>query len=309
MEENPLRILIVGADGMIGYCMWAYFSTHTPHHVVGSIRSRRNIEAFNPEYRNRLLITGAIDDDKSLEMLFANAQPDIVINCAGATAHIDGGESPLIALPSNSLLPHRLHAISRQFGARFIHLSTDCVFDGENGGYSEKHPVNAKTFYGLSKALGEVVNENDAVTIRTSPVGFEISSRRGLLAWFLDQSGVINGFTNAYFSGLTNLRLAKIIDSYFIRSEKILHGLYHVTGPKISKFDLISKFKDHFGSIAEIIPDGQLVLDRSLDGQKFTEATGYRQLSWDEMILELIDFAKYYPEKAVTTPNLGTVNA
>lgn len=304
-----MRILVVGANGMIGYCIWTYFSTQTRHDVIGTMRSNRDYESFHREYRKNLFITGGIDDDKTLDVLFSNSRPDVVINCAGATAHIDGGESPLTALPANSLLPHRLHATARKFGARFIHLSTDCVFDGAKGDYSEEYPVNAKTYYGLSKALGEVVAEEDAATIRTSPVGFEISSRRGLLAWFLDQSGAIKGFSNAYFSGLTNLHLAKIIDRYFIGSEKALHGLYHVTGPKISKFDLISKFKQHFESPVEISPDGQLVLDRALDGRKFVETTGYRQASWDEMILELTDFAKYYPLTAVTTPNSGGVDA
>ncbi len=294
---------------MIGYCMWTYFTTHTQNEVIGSLRSRRDIEAFDPNRRKSLFITGDIDDDKSLEMLFANACPDVVINCAGATAHIENGEDPLTALPANALLPHRLHKMSREFGARFIHLSTDCVFDGDDGNYTEDNRVNAKTFYGLSKALGEVVNESDSVTIRTSPVGFELSSRRGLLAWFLDQSSVINGFTNAYFSGLTNLQLAKTIDQYFIDPRQNLYGIYHVTGPKISKFDLISKFKQHFKSIAEIEADGQLVLDRSLDGHKFADKTGYQQPSWDEMISQLIGFAKFYPDTAVTRARTDFSNA
>ena len=300
------RILIVGADGMIGFGLYTYFSQLTDRDVYASIRSKRDLACFGENWRGQVLVSGSIDDDDKLDTIMANAEPDLVINCAGATMHADQGESPLVALPANSLLPHRLHAASRRVGARFLHLSTDCVFDGARGGYSESEAANAKTVYGLSKALGEVTAAEDAVTIRTSPIGYEISSQRGLLAWFLAQSGPIKGFTNAFFTGLTNLHLARTIDRYFV-DDPAIHGLFHVTGPKISKFDLLVKCAEHFANPIDIAPDGQLVLDRSLDGEKMVSQLGYVRPSWDEMLADLADFARFYPNGTVTRG--GTIAA
>ena len=296
-----MTIAIVGADGMIGYGLWSYFTRQTEHKVVALIRSKRDLDAFGPDWHGRVMVTGSLDEDAALDMLMANAEPDWVINCAGATMHADGGEDPLTALPANSLLPHRLHAAAVRHGARFLHLSTDCVFDGQRGDYRETDPVDAKSFYGLSKALGEVNDAPSAVTIRTSPIGFELCSRRGLLAWFLDQSGSIKGFTNAYFTGLTNLHLAETIDRHFLGRPDV-HGLYHVTGPRISKYDLLKKLKRHFESAVAIEPHGELVLDRSLNGEKFAGDCGYQQPGWDEMLEKLAAFGSVYPETTVTRP-------
>ena len=294
-----MRILIVGADGMIGYGLWAYFHHLSGREVVGSIRTKRDLASFGTDWRSKVIVTGDIECDSTLEMLFSNAEPSLVINCAGATMHAEGGQDHLVALPANSILPHRLHKFARRHGARFIHLSTDCVYDGARGGYAENEPPNAKTVYGLSKALGEVTEAHDALTIRTSPIGYEVSSRRGLLAWFLEQRGTIKGFTNAYFTGLTNLQLAKIIDGVFADRPE-LHGLYHVTGPRISKFDLLVKCREAFEQSVEIDPDGALVLDRSLDGSRLTAETGYTSPGWDQMLAELADFARLYPAATVT---------
>jgi dTDP-4-dehydrorhamnose reductase len=295
-----VTILIIGADGMIGHGLWQHFSRCTDHAVKGSVRSKRNLAAFGEDWHRHIFVTGPIETDTALEVLFENVEPTAVINCAGATPHVVDGESPLVALSSNALLPHRLHKMSRKYGARFIHLSTDCVFSGARGNYAETDPVDAITYYGLSKALGEVRDANDAATIRTSPIGYELSSSRGLLGWFLAQSGVIKGFTNAYFSGLTNQQLAKIIDRYFIGGGA-LSGVFHVTGPKISKFALVSKLKTHFRSRVEIVEDGKLVLDRSLNGSMFCELTGYQSPDWDEMIANLVAFAEGYPSSALTS--------
>ena len=257
------------------------------------------MDKFGPNWRGSIIVSGNIDTDDALDMVIANAEPDVVINCAGATMHADDGEAPLVAMPANSLLPHRLHAAARRVGARFIHLSTDCVFDGERGNYTEAEAPNAKTVYGLSKALGEVTEAEDAVTIRTSPIGYEISSQRGLLAWFLAQDSEIKGFTNAYFTGLTNLYLARTIDMHFVQKPNV-HGLYHVTGPRISKFDLLTKCAEQFDNPIAIVPNGDMKLDRSLNGDKMDAELGYQRPSWDEMLSDLADFARFYPTGTVT---------
>jgi dTDP-4-dehydrorhamnose reductase len=294
-----MTILIVGADGMIGYGLWSYFRHKTARQVMGSIRSKRDLWAFGENWRANVTVTGDIENDAALEILFANCEPTLVVNCAGATMHAANGSSPLAAIQANSLLPHRLHGLAVKYNARFVHLSTDCVYDGERGGYRETEPPNATTLYGRTKAIGEIVDADNALTLRTSPIGYELSSRRGLLAWFLHQQGRIRGFTNAYFTGLTNLQLAEAIDKIFV-GRPDLHGLFHVTGPRISKFELLSKCRDAFGSDVIIEPDGGLVRDRSLDSSKLSAATGYKSPSWDKMLADLADFAQFYPSRTAT---------
>ena len=293
-----MSVLIIGADGMIGFGLWSYFAHFTDRRVIGAVRSKRDIAAFGPFWQRGVIVTGEIADDRTLDALMANAEPDLVINAAGATLHAQSGNDPREAIAANALLPHRLHAAARRHGARFLHLSTDCVFDGARGGYGEGDAPNATSLYGLSKRLGEVTDADDAITLRCSPIGFELSSRRGLLAWFLSQTEGVRGFTGAYFTGITNLQLAKVIDSHF--ADPGLSGLFHVPGPRIAKHDLLRKCADVFARPIPITPDGSLVIDRSLAGSKLAAATGYLAPSWEEMLGNLADFARLYPPYNIT---------
>ena len=281
-----MRVLIVGADGMLGNAVWRYFCGRPDYHTVGSIRSSGNAERLGPRSGQTLLFSGDLLASNALEILIDNAQPDAVVNCAALTKLVRDGHDPLLTISANSLLPHRLYELCHARGARFIQVSTDCVFNGERGGYSEDDPCDATDLYGRTKVLGEITDKPDAVTLRTSIIGYEIASKRGLLEWFLAQEGQCKGFTNAYFSGVTTSLLARIIDEYVL-SDPTLSGLFHIAGPRISKHDLLQKMAAAYGKAIEIVPDGALHIDRSLTAARFAQRTGFVAPGWDEMLADL----------------------
>ncbi len=209
-------------------------------------------------------------------------RPDVVINCAGLTKHKPEAEDPLVSIPINTLMPHRLAGLCKLVGARLIHVSTDCVFSGEKGNYSENDYADARDVYGKSKALGEVVYPH-AVTLRTSTIGHELQSTYGLLDWFLSQEGRCKGYTRAVFSGLPTVVFAQVVRDVVIpRTE--LSGLYHVAAQPIDKFNLLKLIADVYGKTIDIVADDKLVIDRSLNADRFREATGYVAPGWPELI-------------------------
>jgi len=179
-------------------------------------------------------------------------------------------------------MPHRMANLCRLVGARFIHVSTDCVFSGESGSYKETDLTDARDIYGKSKALGEVV-DGGAITLRTSTIGHELQARDGLLEWFLAKEGRCKGYTNAIFSGMPSVLFAQVIRDFVIPNENLL-GLYHVGAEPIDKFSLLQLIANAYGKDIDIAPDEKLVINRSLDTEKFRQATGYVPPSWIDMI-------------------------
>jgi dTDP-4-dehydrorhamnose reductase len=185
-------------------------------------------------------------------------------------------------LPVNTLAPHRLAGLSKLVDARFIHISTDCVFSGKKGSYTEDDLPDAIDLYGKSKALGEVDYPN-TITLRTSTIGHELNTKHGLLEWFLSQNESCKGFSRAIFSGLPTVVFAKIIRDIVIPNNK-LSGLYHVAASSINKFDLLKIIANKYNKAINIVDDEQLIMDRSLDSTKFESATGYKAPEWTELI-------------------------
>ena len=170
-----------------------------------------------------------------------------------------------------------------------MHLSTDCVFSGEKGNYSESDISDAKDLYGRSKFLGEV-DYPHALTLRTSIIGRELQSANGLIGWFLSQEGSCPGFRRAIFSGFPTVILAEIIRKYIIPNPE-LHGLYNVAAQPISKYELLQLVAEIFGKSIEIIADDSLVIDRSLNADRFTQATGYRAPGWRELVESMYKYS------------------
>lgn len=256
--------------------------------VWGTIRSPSSAARFPDAIRPRLISGVDVENADALVRSFGEARPDVVINCVGLVKQLANADDPLVALPINAILPHRLARLSGAVGARLIHISTDCVFDGKDGGYVEADRSNAADLYGRSKFLGEVDYPN-AITLRTSIIGRELDSAHGLIDWFLSQTGSVRGYKHAIFSGLTTVELARVMrDVVLPRPE--LRGLYHVSVDPISKFDLLTLVADVYGKAIEIVPDEALKIDRSLDSTRFKAATGYRPPEWREMIQSLRDF-------------------
>jgi dTDP-4-dehydrorhamnose reductase len=171
-------------------------------------------------------------------------------------------------------------------GARLVHVSTDCVFAGTRGHYREDDIADASDLYGRSKLLGEVVNSQHAITLRTSTIGHELNSQYGLLEWFLAQSEDCRGFARAFFSGLPTVELARVVRDIILERPD-LHGLYHVGAASISKFDLLTLIAQIYGKKIRIMKDDAFVIDRSLNSQRFTAATGYQAASWPEFVAQM----------------------
>jgi dTDP-4-dehydrorhamnose reductase len=167
-------------------------------------------------------------------------------------------------------------------------VSTDCVFSGRKGGYRESDPSDAEDFYGKSKFLGEVAYPN-TITLRTSIIGHELQSAHGLIDWFLAQQRECSGYRRAIFSGVPTVVLARIIRDVVIPLPE-LYGVYHVAAHPISKYELLRLVAEAYGKRIEIVPDDQVVIDRSLNAERFFAATGYAPSDWPELIRSMHDY-------------------
>jgi dTDP-4-dehydrorhamnose reductase len=180
------------------------------------------------------------------------------------------------------VFPHALAKVCDEYSSKLIQVSTDCVFSGLKGSYLESDVPDDSTMYGKSKALGEVAYGNH-LTIRTSAIGRELDTKYGLVEWFLLQEKSCFGYSNAIFSGLTALYLGHIMQNYILPF-KNLSGLYHVSANPIDKFDLLSRLGVFYKKDIDILSNKLIVIDRSLNSNKFSNATGYVPPSWDQLI-------------------------
>ena len=277
-----MKILVIGASGMIGSTMLRVMHDKFPAAAHGTVRDGSIGRFFHPDVAAQLIAGIDTENNNSLVRVLEKVRPNVVINCAGLTKHKSGAEDPLISIPINSLLPHRLSNLCTLAGARLIHISTDCVFSGRHGLYKEEDAADAEDVYGKSKLLGEVTYPH-SITLRTSTIGRELNSKYGLLDWFLDQKGNCKGYTKAVFSGLPTVLFARIVRDIVIPN-KHLNGLYHISAKPIAKYDLLRLIAKTYGLSIDIIPDDTLCIDRSLDSGKFQAATGYIAPGWDEII-------------------------
>lgn len=277
-----MKILVIGASGMIGSTVLRVLSEQKDWQVSGSVRAASVRRFFSPAIGARLCPGIDVEKQDDLVRIMNQIRPDVVVNCAGLTKHKPEAENPLNAVPINTLLPHRLAGLCQLVGARMIHVSTDCVFSGAKGGYTETDFADARDVYGKSKALGEV-DYAHTITLRTSTIGHELQSNYGLLDWFLSQAGQCPGYTRAVFSGLPTVIFAQVVRDVVIPHPE-LSGLYHVAAKPIAKYDLLQLIARVYGKTIDIVPDGQVVIDRSLAAKRFQAATGYVAPEWPELI-------------------------
>ena len=277
-----MRVLVLGVSGMLGSAAFRLLGERFDCDVYGTARAA-DVSAFFDEDRRSRILTGLdVDNFDALAALFRDIRPAVVINCVGVVKQLVSAKDPLITIPMNAVLPHRLARLADLIGARLIHISTDCVFSGIKGHYVESDPPDADDLYGRSKLLGEVDYPN-AVTLRTSIIGHELASRNGLVDWFLGQNGKVKGFTRAIFSGLTTDELVKVIADRVLPQPE-LRGVYHVSVDSISKCDLLGHLKDTYRHAIEIEPDDAVDINRSLNSDRFRAATGYAPPSWPHLI-------------------------
>ncbi|MNR07592.1 dTDP-4-dehydrorhamnose reductase [compost metagenome] len=238
--------------------------------------------------KERLLTGVDVLDQDALIRALEHVRPDVVINCIGLIKQLSDANDPLVALPINAMLPHRLARLCGLLGARLIHVSTDCVFAGTKGMYLERDPSDAEDLYGKSKFIGELHDVPHAITLRTSIIGHELGSNYALVDWFLSQKGPVKGYAKAIFSGLPTVELARVMKDFVIPASQ-LSGLYHVSVEPIDKLSLLKLVAEVYGKDIEIIPDDNVCIDRSLDSSAFRDATGYLPPGWDELVKVMHD--------------------
>lgn len=283
-----MKVLVVGVSGMLGHVVFRHLSRDPSLEVWGSARGGGVLAHFDESLGEKICIGVDVLDIDALIGLLERVKPDVVVNCVGLIKQLENSSDPLIALPINAMLPHRLARLAGVRGARLIHMSTDCVFSGSQGGYTEADQSDAADLYGQSKYIGEVDYPN-AITLRTSIIGPELVRATGLIGWFLAQEGTIKGFTRAIFSGLPTCELASVIGTHVLPCPE-LRGVHHVAADPISKYDLLSLVAEKYGKDITILPDDALRIDRSLNGSRFSQATGYTAPDWPTLIQRMRDF-------------------
>ena len=280
------KILILGANGLIGNGLTRYFSTKKVS-LFAVVRSKNKSFQKNVKF----LYCGNLNSIKSfgkIDSLIKSIKPDFLINCIGVTKHYKNKSNTLV----NIELPKLILKFKKKYKFKFIHITTDCVFDGSKGNYSENSKPNAKDSYGISKLKADkiLLSSKKCIIIRTSTIGKEVSTRNGLLEWFLSNKKSCLGFKNAFFSGLTTLELSKIMHRFIIKEKKLTEGIYNISGPKIDKNSLLNIIKKIYNKKILIKPDYKLKIDRSLNSRKFVKISKYRKKSWKKMILEYKKF-------------------
>lgn len=278
------KVLILGANGMIGSTMLRVVAEGKDLQVVGSVRSSQARAKFPEALADRLISGFDLANPDQMAALFGEIKPEIVVNCAGLTKHLPGGNDPIPALTLNALLPHRIAGLCQITGARLIHVSTDCVFSGMTGMYKEGDHPDATDIYGKTKHLGEVTGP-DCVTLRTSTIGHELGTRFGLLEWFLAQTEC-KGYRRAIFSGLPTVEFARVVRDVVIPNRN-LTGLYHVGAAPIDKDSLLRLIAKEYKKVTTIVPDNEVSIDRSLNAERFASATGYRASDWPALIADM----------------------
>ena len=277
-------VLVLGGTGMLG------------HEVVRRFAGDREVHATvrDPDAAARFELPAtlhAFDAFRSDELptLIDRVRPDVVINCVGLVKQLAEASEPIAAITVNSLFPHLAARDARRAGARFVHISTDCVFSGQlplGELYTESSTSDAYDLYGRTKFLGEVSGDG-ALTLRTSIIGWELTRSTGLLGWFASQAGgTVQGYTRAIFSGLTTPALAEVI-AEIVEHHPGLNGLYQVAARPIDKYALLGLIREKLSLDVTVEPVGDPVINSGLDASRFGEATGIRIPSWDSMIDEL----------------------
>lgn len=297
------KVLILGGTGMLGHMLFTQLSLQKNLDVYATVRTTKGLSQWFSQDLVKKIRAEDVDADNfdTVIRAFAAIQPDIVINCIGLIKQLPIASDPLSAITINSLLPHRISMICRSADARMIHISTDCVFDGKKGNYTENDRSTADDLYGRSKFLGEVAYPPHCLTLRTSIIGHELKGKLGLIEWFLAQQGKVRGFTKAIYSGFTTIEFARIIADYVFPNNE-LTGVYHVSSDPISKYDLLKLVARKYDKKIEIEPYDNFRQDRSLDSSLFRRLTGYMPPSWPELVDKMYQYfisESFYKQRSI----------
>ena len=283
-----MRIIILGANGLIGYNILTAFLENPNFEVLAFVRDKKKFNSFGPDLLKKIISDLNIYNLPDFKKTILNLNPDVIVNCIGITKHRISEFSIEEVIYTNALFPHYLLSICEKQNIRCIQISTDCVFQGTKGNYSENDIPDALDLYGKTKSLGELLTGN-SLTLRISTIGFELDTKYGLLEWFLSQKGECYGYSEAYFTGLPCKFFAKILADLLI-NHKQLKGLYHIASEPIDKFSLLELIKDTFKVNVNIIKNDTFLIDRSLDAKKFNSATSFFSPKWVNLAKTLEEF-------------------
>lgn len=317
-----MKVLICGGGGMLGHRLWLAFRPQFETYVTLR-RTIADYAAWGWFEPGRTLEHCDAARFDTLRFYALELRPNVVINAVGLVKQRPEARSPIAAIETNALFPHRLAELCNELGARLIHISTDCVFSGRSrfgrwGNYRESDEPDPIDLYGRTKLLGEPLDphapgafaemqvnasagaaEANVLVLRTSLVGHELLTRQGLVEWFLKQTGRVRGFARARFNGLTTNELADLLVRLAVDFPD-LHGLYHVASEPISKLDFLLRLREAYRVNLEIEPDETVMVDRTLCGERFRAATGYVAPDWEAMIRRMQRERPYRPGEGPT---------
>lgn len=279
-----MRILVLGKNGMLGHVVYNYFKEQG-YTVYGTTQTTD-------------IVWDAYENLEGIEDIIKEVKPNAVINCIGILNQVCEANKPL-AVKLNSLLPHYIDSLSEKYNFKFVHVSTDCVFEGTTGKYDETIPSDATSFYGRSKALGEIRNDR-SVTLRTSIVGPDSNPKGiGLFQWFMKQENEVGGYSKVIWTGVTTIELAKQIE---VAIKNNLTGLNHVVNNDfISKKDLLALFKESFNKNIVINDNDTVVSEKTLvrtDKSYNFDVPSYKQMV-EEMRTWVDNHKELYPNIVV----------
>ena len=278
-----MRILILGANGMLGSQICSVFS-NTNFQIYATTKKDNILE-----YKNIKLIKNInVRKISKIIKLIKKIKPKVVINCTGFIKQKQKSKKQTNNIHFlNGVFPVFLDNISVKYQFHHIHFSTDCVFDGKLGMYNENSVMNAKDDYGKSKIFAEQNIKNNTIVFRTSIIGHEINKKKyGLLEWFLNSSNIVSGYSNVYFSGLTTNELSNILVK-IIKKKKFFYGIYNVSSKRISKFNLLFLINKIYNKNKTILKDKKKFLDRSLNSKLFSKIFNLKINTWKTQIEEM----------------------
>ncbi len=278
-----MRIIVLGGGGLIGHKLFEKLSERFSD-VYCTLHSARSHALFSSD---RVYENIDVQDFFALTNLLNGIGADVVLNCVGITKRKPEIDDLPYAISVNSLFPHRLARWAEESKARVIHFSTDCVFDGVLGNYTEESPTTGNDIYGKTKALGELRYPH-ALTLRSSFIGRELTGKSELLEWCLASRGLaVNGFKKAFYSGVSTHTMARVVGDIIEHHPKI-NGLKQLaTKQPISKLDLLRLANDIFDLKMTITEDSSFETQPTLDGSALRTEMNLELPNWNTMMSEL----------------------
>ena len=283
-----MRILILGIDGMIGHKIAQSLSQD--YEVIGSTRKDVNHQKIG--LNNCLLYKkDFIIDDQNV--FFNKISPDVIINCIGITTRRGISRNMSNTDFINSRFPHKISEWVSIKNRRLIHFSTDCVFSGKRGYYLDDDKPDAEDIYGMSKAKGEIIN-NNTLTIRCSMIGRELYNYTELFEWLYTMKNKdIEGYSNVIYSGVTTVWMGKVI-KMILKDHTNVSGIFNISSEPISKYHLLLKLSKAFNLNVNISENSNIKSNKVLNSKKFTEITGINPPNWDDLILDFKNDCKKF---------------